>query len=200
MNKSATRTRAASPEARLFRAYWDDGLVDLLFGLGAIAVGILWLADLVVFGAIVPALLALAWRPLRSAIVEPRSGWAEFSRARTESNRHKLLASVVIGVGLLGLIAGASVATNADGGLAPSDLAAAIPAALVGIMAVLLGIGLSLGRFVAYGVAFAVAGVAVALAGGDPGLAILLGGIVTSASGGWLLARFLRATSPVDAG
>jgi predicted small integral membrane protein len=199
MNKSASTTRGASPEARLFRAYWDDGLIDLLFGLGAIAVGLLWLADLVVFGAIVPVFVALAWRPLRSAIVEPRTGWMEFSRARTESNRQKLLASVLIGVGLLGLVVVGAVWVNADGGLTPSDLAAAIPAVLVGIMAALLGLGLQLGRFIVYGLAFALCGGLVAIAGGDPGLGILAGGVVTAIAGAWLLARFLRATSPIDA-
>lgn len=200
MNKSATRTHRASPETRLFRAYWDDGLLDLLFGLGAMAVGVLWLADLVVFGAIVPAFVALAWRPLRSAIVEPRGGWVEFSRARTESNRLKLRASVGIGVGALVLVLAASLGIGAAGGLASAELSAAIPAALVGIMAALIGVGLMLGRFLAYGVAFVAIGILVALAGEAPGLAILLGGVVTSLCGGWLLARFLRSTSPIDAG
>ena len=200
MNKSASTTRGASPEARLFRAYWSDGLLDLLFGLGGIAVGVLWLADLVVFGAVVPAFLAMAWRPLRSAIVEPRSGWVEFSTARTESNRQKLLASVALGAGMLGLVLIGGVAAGSGGGFTPGALAAAIPATLVGIMAALIGFGLLLPRFVAYGLAFVAAGVVVAIADSEPGLGILIGGIVTTIAGAWLLSRFLRTTTPVDEG
>jgi len=200
MNRSTSRTSSASPESRLFRAYWDDGLLDVLFGVGAVAVGLLWMVELVVFGAIVPAFLALAWNPLRRAIVEPRVGWVEFNAARTESNRRKLLAAVSIGLGALALVVVLVIAARSGNDLVPGDLAAALPAVLVGVMAGLIGVGLSLARFLGYALAFAAAGVLVALAGGEPGLAILLGGIVTLLSGAWLLTRFLRATEPIDEG
>ncbi len=200
MNRSTSRTNSASPESRLFRAYWDDGLLDVLFGVGAVAVGLLWMVELVVFGAIVPAFLALAWNPLRRAIVEPRMGWVEFNAARTESNRRKLLAAVSIGLGALALVVVLVIAARSGNDLVPGDLAAALPAVLVGVMAGLIGVGLSLARFLGYALAFAAAGVLVALAGGEPGLAILLGGIVTLLSGAWLLTRFLRATEPIDEG
>ena len=200
MNRSTSRTTSASPESRLFRAYWDDGLLDVLFGVGAVAVGLLWMVELVVFGAIVPAFLALAWNPLRRAIVEPRMGWVEFNAARTESNRRKLLAAVSIGLGALALVVVLVIAARSGNDLVPGDLAAALPAVLVGVMAGLIGVGLSLARFLGYALAFAAAGVLVALAGGEPGLAILLGGIVTLLSGAWLLTRFLRATEPIDEG
>jgi hypothetical protein len=200
MNRSTSRTNSASPESRLFRAYWDDGLLDVLFGVGAVAVGLLWMVELVVFGAIVPAFLALAWNPLRRAIVEPRVGWVEFNAARTESNRRKLLAAVSIGLGALALVVVLVIAARSGNDLVPGDLAAALPAVLVGVMAGLIGVGLSLARFLGYALAFAAAGVLVALAGGEPGLAILLGGIVTLLSGAWLLTRFLRATEPIDEG
>jgi len=200
MNRSTSRTTSASPESRLFRAYWDDGLLDVLFGIGAVAVGLLWLANLVVFGAIVPALLALAWNPLRGAVVEPRMGFVEFSQARTESNRRKLRASVWLGLGALALFVALVVAARAGSDLIPGDLSAALPATLVGIMAGLIGVGLALARFLGYGLAFVAAGVVVALAGGEPGLAILLGGVVTLLSGAWLITRFLRHTSPIDEG
>jgi hypothetical protein len=200
MNRSTSRTSSASPESRLFRAYWDDGLLDVLFGVGAVAVGLLWMVELVVFGAIVPAFLALAWNPLRRAIVEPRVGWVEFNAARTESNRRKLLAAVSIGLGSLALVVVLVIAARSGNDLVPGVLAAALPAVLVGVMAGLIGVGLSLARFLGYALAFAAAGVLVALAGGEPGLAILLGGVVTLLSGAWLLTRFLRATEPIDEG
>ncbi len=203
MNRSASGTGwepTGSLEARLFRAYWDDGLLDLLFGVGTVAVGILWLVDLVVFGAIVPAFVALAWSPLRHAIVEPRAGWVEFGRARTESSRRRLQVAMWLGVGALVLVLALVVLARAGTDLVPIELAAALPAALIGTMAALIGAGLMLGRFLGYAVLFIVVGVAVALAGGEPGLAILIGGVLTGLAGTLILARFLRTTRPVDEG
>ena len=200
MNTSTSKTSTRSLESQLFRAFWDDGLLDLLFGVGALGVGVAWAAGMVALGAIVPALLAIAWNPLRRAIVEPRSGWVEFNRARSGSNRRKLHGALWLGVGALVLAAALAIATRAGGDLVPGDLAAALPAALIGLLAGLVGAGLRIGRFLAYALLFVLAGAVVALAGGEPELAMLAGGAAVTVSGSWILARFVRATARVDQG
>ena len=77
------RPISSALESRLFSHYWDDGLIDLLAGIAIVALGALWLADLVAVGAAVPAMLAVVWAPLRRALVAPRAGTVEFSDGRT---------------------------------------------------------------------------------------------------------------------
>lgn len=51
----------ASTEARVFRAYWQDGVLDLLAGASVVLIGLGWLAGFVLAGVVVaPAALALS--------------------------------------------------------------------------------------------------------------------------------------------
>ncbi len=196
MNTLSSKLPPESLESRLFRTFWDDGLLDTLFGVGAIGVAVCWAAGLIPLGAIVPALLAVAWNPLRRRIIEPRTGWVEFSRARTETNRRRLIGALWLGVAVLALVLIAG--TRSGGPLFPDDLAAAIPSVLIGVMAVLVAAGLRAIRFLAYALLFVVFGLATALLEGEPEVAMLAGGGAVALSGVWLLARFFRATVPVD--
>ena len=200
MNIISSKLPPESLEARLFRTFWDDGLLDLMFGIGAVGIAVCWAAGLVPLGAVVPALLAIAWNPLRRGIIEPRAGWVEFSRARSESNRRKLIGALLLGVAGLVLVLALIAATRSGGDVVPSALAAAIPAVLIGIMAVVVATGLHTIRFVAYALLFVAFGLATALLEGEPEVAMLAGGGAVILSGAWLLARFFRATVPVDEG
>jgi hypothetical protein len=193
-----SRLPPESLESRLFRTFWDDGLLDIMFGVGAIGVGVCWAAGLVPLGAIVPALLAVAWNPLRRGIIEPRAGWVEFSRARTETNRRRLIGALWLGVAGLVLALALIVGTRSGGEVFPNSLAAAIPGVLIGVMAVLVAAGLRTVRFLAYALLFVVFGLATALLEGEPEAAMLAGGGAVVLSGAWLLARFFRATVPID--
>ena len=85
-------------EGRLFRRYWDDGLLDLLVGVGVLLIGIGWVCDQVALAAFTPALLVPLWRPLRARLVEPRLGAVEFADKRVRRQRRHAL----------GLVGGAS--------------------------------------------------------------------------------------------
>jgi hypothetical protein len=184
-------------ESGLFRSYWDDGLLDVLAGLGVIGVAVFWAFDLVAVGAVVPAVLATLWVPLRRSLVEPRMGLVEFSEARMGRMRGRTLGLVALGVAML-LAVGVLLASGSRPGPLRSILAPAIPALLLGFMAAVAGWVLGLPRFLGYTAALGLAGLAVAAADARPEMAMFAGGAACLLGGAWRLRRFLRL--PVESG
>lgn len=181
-----------SIEARLFRAWWNDGQLDLFFGVGAIGVAAFWAVDLVALGAAVPAMLALLWTPVRKAVIEPRAGWVEFGAGRVARSRRSLTAALATGVGVLAVIFVGGLFSAKGATQLASDLSAAIPAVSLALMAVMVAAGLRLGRFLWYAAALVVAGVAFALGGYEPEVSMFAAGTAVAAAGTILLARFFR--------
>lgn len=200
MNIFTTETRTSPLEARLFRAFWDDGLIDLFFGLGAMAIGICWATGLVALGALIPAVLVPFWSPLRRKLIEPRAGIVKFARARAESNRRMLRTAFLIGLGSLTLF----TALFWFAGPGQLDIIrtfiAGVPAILVGAVACLVVLGLRIARFLLHALVFATCGVAIALIDGNPAVAIIAGGAIVALSGTWILIRFLRAEIETEEG
>jgi len=179
-------------ERRLFRQYWDDGLLDVLSGVGALAVGLSWAVDLVALGAAVPAVLAALWVPLRRRLVEPRAGLVEFADQRVERNRRGLVGSALLGLVALAAFAALAFWAAPNPGGPWRAMAPAVPALLLALMAVVASLMLGLPRFVVYAGLFSVAGLGVAVTDGRPEVAILAAGLLVLASGTWRLNRFLR--------
>lgn len=179
-------------ERRLFRQYWDDGLLDVFSGVGVLGLGICWAVGLVAVGAVVPALLVPLWVPFRRRFVEPRAGMVEFADQRVDQNRRGLAGSALIGLVALAAVAALAfwAAPNPAGPL--RAMAPALPALLLGLMAVVAGLILGLPRFVVYAGLFAVAGLGVAVTDSRPEVAILAVGLLVLASGAWRMSRFLR--------
>jgi hypothetical protein len=181
----------ASTEARLFRAWWQDGLLDLLAGACLVATGLGWLAGFVLAGALAPAVALPLWPLLRQRITRPRLGEVRFAAARRLRMRHGLVAVVSLGVVLLGF-----VALSLSEAEARSELlrwaAPAIPALLLAALALSAAEALRLLRFALYAAGFVAAGLVVASLEAEPGWAILAGGALVLASGIRLLAVFLR--------
>jgi len=184
--------RADALESRLFRRYWDDGLLDLFAGVGVVAIGIFWAFDFVALGAVVPAILASLWVPLRRALVEPRAGLVEFSDGRTGRMQRLGWGSVVFGLAMLALFVSLVVLNGWRPVALLSSLTPGLPAFLLALPSALVGWGLGLPRFHAYAAILCIGGLVVALADTRPELAMLAGGIVVLASGAWRLQRFLR--------
>jgi predicted small integral membrane protein len=184
-------------ESGLFRSYWDDGLLDLLAGLGVIGVAVFWAVDLVAIGAVVPAVLATLWVPLRRALVDPRIGLVEFSETRMNRMRGLSLGTAVLGVAML-LIVGIHVASGSRSSALVEDLAPAIPALLLGLMAAVGGWAIGLPRFLGYAAVLGLAGLAVAIADARPEMAMLAGGAAPLVGGIRRLRHLLRL--PVESG
>lgn len=184
-------------ERRIVRCYWDDGLIDILSGLGILLIGIAWQCDLVPLGAVVPAMLIPFWRPLRKRITEPRLGSVEFSDAQEGRQRSFLLWSIAAGCLAFGLCVGIYFTANSGAGeFSFGPWIAAMPACLIGGLAVAVSLLILVPRFVGYGLVFVAAGVAVVLLDRRPGVAIIAGGIVATLVGLLRLVTFLRSHSP----
>ncbi|MEZ4456150.1 MAG: hypothetical protein R2882_06315 [Gemmatimonadales bacterium] len=185
-------------ESALFRSRWDDGLLDVLAGVGVLIVAACWAADLVAVGAAAPALLAVVWGPLRQRLVEPRAGFVEFSDARAQAMKRRSWSAVALGVGGLVAVGALVAAAMAGRDVVPNGIAPAVPAILLAMMAAVAGLALGVSRFVGYALLLVVAGLGAALAGAEPEMAMLAGGAAILLVGGWRLHRFLQL--PVEPG
>jgi len=183
----------------LYRRSFDDGWLDVLVGLGLTLIGVAWLADQIVLGALVPAVLAPFWTIGRRKLVEPRLASPQFGTDRQAQTRRSLTGWAIFGAGIALTELAFLVFVNRSGaGLTGlGDLAVGIPAILVGI-GLLAGLIVGAKRFLAYGVVATGLGLAGAWAGVErPGLLILLSGAFVLACGVALLARFM-ARYPAD--
>lgn len=181
-------------ENHLFRQYWDDGLLDLLSGIGLLLIGGAWTLDLVPLAAAVPAILLPFWVVLRRRIVEPRAGVVEFSAAREHRTTRLLSGSAWLGAGvLLAMVAMYLILPSDPGPLLPV-LTPALPAVLLALPAALVGLGLGLPRFLAYATLLVACGAVVVMASLPPATAMFVTGLVVVANGARLLHAFLRLT------
>lgn len=181
-------------EADLFRSYWDDGLLDLLCGLALLVLGVGWSATGLGPLAVLQAPLWLAlWAPLRKRIVEPHAGFVRFSLARRQRSARDLRWTLALGVGALALGAVAAfLLRSREEGPVLQLLAPGLPAALVALGAGIAGLLTGARRFQAYGLALLAGAVATIAVAGGPAPPLAAGGLVVTASGAVLLARFVR--------
>lgn len=185
-------------ESRLFRQSWDDGLLDILAGAGIVGIGLCWVFDLVAIGAVVPAVLAPFWGPLRRKLVEPRAGMVEFSDTRRGRNHAMLIWSAVLGVVMLVLFLMLYARAGSRAGSFFSLLVPGVPALLLALLSAIVGLGLGLQRFFVYAGLLCASGAAVALVDAEPEVAMIGGGVVMALGGVWLLTRFMQIA--VDTG
>lgn len=190
------QSELASTEARVFNAYWQDGVLDLLAGGAILLVGLGWLAGFMVIGTAVALPLALvSWPILRQRITHPRLGQVRFNAQRRFRVRYSTIAVMALGLGVFGVIA-ARVVTGQPSAL-PRWLAPGIPALLLAVLALSTAEVLGLVRFTLYAVAFVVSALVVSALDADPGWSIAAGGSIAAANGAWMLASFLRHFPPL---
>jgi len=189
---------AVDLQNRVLKSSWNDGLIDLFAGIGVLLIGLSWQFDLVPLGSIAPALLIPVWQPLRRRLIEPRTGYMEFGeRTRLRLSR-SLLTMIILGVGTLAL--GVGIYLYAAGGvpMAGVTVVAGLPAALIGLAALIAGNSFGIPRFPLYALVFMVGAAATILLGLEPALPMMAGGALAAASGALLLGRFLRDHPVID--
>lgn len=185
---------AKSPiETKIVRMFWNDGLLDLLSGAGVLFIGISWLWDWHVMGAIAPALLVPLWKPIRQRFTEPYLGLVEFSDRQQFRNRSFLVVAIVLGI--LSLILAttlyfAVVKQSIDFDL--KRIVQGLPTGLLGLMAIMTGTATSLNRFYAYGGLLMMLGMAAVILQSGPAWPLIVGGAVILLSGGVVMQRFLK--------
>lgn len=196
------KTSLASFEESVFRSRFDDGLLDVLVGLGISLLGGFWLIpDLAGLSGVAPALLIPFWPILRKRITEPRIGQVEFSPPRRADTKRGLRGILVTGMGafLLGVVV---FAIALRGGM--DTLRPIVPM----VPGIILAVGLALGgamvkapRFFAYSAwMLAVSVLMGALLRFHPGAHMLTGGLLILVSGTVLLTQFLRKNPVLQQG
>lgn len=183
-------------ERQSYRSRWKDGTLDLTGGLGVLAVGASWTAELFWgVGIVVPILMGF-WFVLRRRVVEPRIGRVRFRPSRREAEKRGTAGSLLLGGGLLAaVLVFQGVQIHRGGGFDAwaQDWIAALPCALLALMALIAAAMTSLGRFVVYAaLLLATASVATPL-GLEPAPQILIGGAIITLAGLVRFARFLSA-------
>jgi len=184
------RSELAATEARVFQAYWQDGVLDLLAGGSTLLIGLGWLAGFVLASVVVPPLAIVSWPILRQRITHPRLGRVRFNAHRRFRMRHGMIAVLSLGVLLFGFFA----LHFGVGHLPPFPrwLAPGIPALLLAALALSAAEALRLARFALYGIGFIAAALVVSGLDADPGWALAGGGAIAAANGARMLVAFLR--------
>ena len=99
-----TRSPLASTEAQVFRAYWQDGVLDLLAGSALVTIGLAWITGFVLATVVVPPVAISMWPILRQRITRPRLGQVRFNAERRFRMRHGMIAVLSLGVVLCGFV------------------------------------------------------------------------------------------------
>ena len=82
-------------ERRAYLSYHEDGLLDILIGLGALFIGCVILTDMAWMGGVLPALYVPIYAAAKKSITIPRMGYVRFSPQRS---RTPML--IILGVGI----------------------------------------------------------------------------------------------------
>jgi len=181
--------------ARLFRAWWGDGLVDLLGGVAVAIAGIGWSRGLGTLALVQAPLWIVFWMLLRRAIVEPRAGFLRFSQARRERDDKRLGMALVLGAGLFALmLLGGLGLTRIARESGAGSLVDGLPAVIVAIMSAVTAVLTGARRFFVYSTVLLAGAATSVLAGWGPALPLTLGGSASALAGAVLLARFLVAS------
>lgn len=186
-------------EQRVYRAYWNDGLLDLFAAVGILAIGIFWITDVAYGAAFVPAVLMPLWNPLRKRFIEPRLGMVEFSDTREQRTSNLLKQVFLLGFGFL--VLGVALYSYRD--KLPVDpsvsLIAGLPAMLLALLALITTVLVATPRFLMHAALLVVAGAAGAILGLEPGWILAAAGAAMLAVAVVVLIRFFR-NNPIDGG
>lgn len=179
-------------QQRVYWSYHQDGLVDILFGLGVIGFGLMLLTGVVVFNILAWVPLAF-YVPIKRAVTIPRYGYVEIQSGRT---RRWAVISVLVGAAALFLVLGLTSLIRNDrlpagwqAWLSSYDML--IIGALLSIPLTLISALTGLRRMLGYvGLVFAVilGGI---LLGIQPGLYMIALGAIILLIGAVYLGRFL---------
>jgi hypothetical protein len=180
-------------ERRAYLSYHQDGVIDIIVGLGMLGFGI-YLAIDQLFFMLAAWLFLMAYVPLKRWITVPRFGYIEFSLVRTHSQKRRGLISMTFLVILLAFILLVGIPGVLPGGILTT--LRIYKELLFGIIFVFLLFGAALMseliRFSAYaGLAVLLTVMAYWLWLPAYAYTLALGGLILL-SGLWMLTRFLR--------
>lgn len=183
-------------ENRLFKHYFDDGLLDMFIGVGLALLGAAWLCEMVALGAIVPVVLMPLWKPLRERLVESRAGSIKFKAERQVQNKASFTKWMLFGIVILAsevfiiFVVDRETFLDSDWFI---QLVPGLPSILIAAPLVVVALYLGIGRLCFYGVLSAGFGLLVMIDTAiEPGHAILLTGVSTLLVGSLVFFQFIR--------
>jgi hypothetical protein len=187
----STTPEFAATEKRVFSAFWQDGVLDLLAGVALLSIGIAWLLHLFWLTAVVPGPFVVMWPILRRTITEPRLGQVRFQVERRHSLLHGSIAVLCLGLISFGFMV-IRLYRGGDESALLRWLTPAIPSLLLALLALSIFGVLRLLRLLVYAAVLVAAGLIVAALDLEPGWAMLSVGVVITITGMVRLIRFLR--------
>ncbi|MDA0373864.1 MAG: hypothetical protein O2865_08760, partial [Planctomycetota bacterium] len=182
------------PQERSLRdPRFADGSIELFAGLSMLGIGLCWLSDQPVFGAVLPALSIPIWRSFHERHIAPRLGSADLGSPDVPGMRRGLV--LLCGLGVAVLVAGLMAYRGlvARDAAAARDLVAGMPATLLGVAALSAGLGFRSAQLALYAVPCVLAGAMVVALDLHPGHGLFASGIAPALVGAVRLARFLRS-------
>ena len=185
-------------EEQTYRTTQQDGLIDLLVGLGLLGFGLGVMLEFPMLTILAPALLATMWKPLRDRITTRHLGYVRFSEKRRQRERRGLRATHWALVGTL--LAGVALwFVLARGGAAARETAGSFGLAPLALMVALLlavaGLAMRVPWFFGYAALAVVAAALVPL--GVPGVyGLTVVGAAITFTGLTKLIRFMRRYPP----
>lgn len=189
-------------ERRAYLASYSDGIVDLFVGLSLLWIGVawIWLPDMAGLAGIFPAVFISVMLTARKRLLESRLGYVKWSEPRRRWERRNLAAILAAGVLIfvVGVVVYVLVTQGSTDTRGLSDLVPGLPALLLALVAVGLGLVMGTWRMLAYGGVLATAGVITVLAERDPGWPLFAAGIVVTVWGMVMVARFVRRYPAVE--
>ncbi len=189
-------------ERDAYRASYSDGIIDIFVGLSLAVIGAIWIwaEDYGGLAGILPAVMVPTVIPLRKQIVEARGGYVKWSAPRRRWEQRNLL--VVFGAGVATFLLGiAAFFMFESGGTARdllTDIAPGMLAFILAVLALLIGAMMEQWRFAIYAAVLVAGGVLAVIDDANPGLPLLIAGVVVTVIGVVMLVRYLRANPRVD--
>lgn len=184
-------TVAAGMEERLFRLEFASGLLEVFVGVEMALIGFAWFADLVVLGAVAPALIVPLWIAVRGRFIAPRIGQVRFREKREQRNRRAMRRLVLLSTmtALLGVVVFLAQ-RDASTPIFARSLIAGLPAFLLALGALVAGGAFGLTRLFWYIPPLIAGGLAVLFTDIDIGWSLLGPGTLILAVGAVLLWQF----------
>ena len=188
-----------SLEQQAYLETYSDGSIDLFVGLSLTWIGAawIWLPDFAGIAGVFPAIFITAMLSARNRLLESRLGYVKWSEPRRRWERQNLYGLLAAGTAIF-LIGIAAFMVVSDRPSLLIDWVAALPAALLAVVAVGLGTVMRVGRMVAHGCVLIAAAVATVIWELAPGWPLFVSGLVVTVTGLVMLARFLSRNPVMD--
>jgi hypothetical protein len=188
-----------SLEQQAYLETYSDGSIDLFVGLSLTWIGAawIWLPDFAGIAGVFPAIFITAMLSARKRLLESRLGYVKWSEPRRRWERQNLYGLFAAGTAIF-LIGIAAFLVVSDGPSLLIDWVAALPAALLALVAVGLGAVMRVGRIIAHGCILTAAAAATVIWELAPGWPLFVSGLAVTVTGLVMLTRFLARNPVVD--